>query len=206
MDLETLRHKLQRQPATDSFFQEFAVLIPLFEQAGELHVLFEVRSERLQSQPGEICLPGGRLEAGERPDETALRETCEELGICPGQVELLGAATPVHTPFRYALYPYVGWLKPFAFPGSLKPNPHEVSDVFSVPLRWFMENPPLIYAVETRFSFPEDFPFHLIQNGREYAWKTGTHSVHFYTFGDRVIWGMTARILYEFCEKLGKNT
>lgn len=206
MDISTLRNLLKQHWPAEPLFQEFAVLIPIFQQDDGPHILFEVRSEKLQSQPGEICLPGGRMEPGELPEHTALRETCEELGICLDRVELLGAAVPVHTPFRYALYPYIGWLNPFSITADVHLNPDEVAEVFSVPLAWFLNTKPQIYPVTTRFEFPEDFPYHLIQNGRDYAWKTGEHPVHFYRYGNRVIWGMTARIIYEFCNRLTAKT
>ena len=49
---------LDRKPGMD-----FAVLVPLIEKDGEFHILFEVRSPKLKSQPGEVCFPGGAVEA-----------------------------------------------------------------------------------------------------------------------------------------------
>ncbi len=202
MNREAIRHALTKTPEVTSPFQEFAVMIPLFSAEGEIHVLFEVRSKNLNSQPGEICLPGGRLEIDEAPRSTALRETCEELGICPEKVELLGATPPLYTPFRYALHPFVGWLAPFSFPEDIRMNPDEVASVFSVPLRWFLSQEPLEYTVTSQFDFPEDFPYHLIQNGRQYAWKSTTYPILFYIYENTIIWGMTAKIIADFCQQI----
>ncbi len=206
MNIDSIRNALKIAPDTKAPFQEFAVMIPLFEAEGEHHVIFEVRSETLNSQPGEICLPGGRMEPTESPENTALRETCEELGICPDKVSILGSLEPQYTPFRYALHPFVGLLDTFSFPEDVTMNPEEVSSVFSVPLKWFLANEPLAYTVTSRFEFPEDFPYHLIQNGRQYAWKTTEYPVLFYLYDNRIIWGMTARIMQDFCRQIHSKT
>lgn len=206
MTLESIRKSLAGAPEPTPAFHEFAVLIPLFEHHGELCILFEVRSRTLNSQPGEICLPGGRLEHNEAPEATAVRETCEELGICSERIVLLGSARPLITPFRYALHPFVGFLKDFTFPDDLIINPDEVETVFSVPLSWFLANEPDEYCIQSHFDFPEDFPYHLIQNGRGYAWKTAAYPVHFYRYGETVIWGMTAKIIKDFCEMICPKT
>ncbi len=58
-----------------------AVMIPLIKENDGYHILFEVRSNKLSQQPGEICFPGGRREQDETSMETSIRETCEELLI-----------------------------------------------------------------------------------------------------------------------------
>lgn len=62
----------------------------MVEVNGEDALLFEVRSKRLEMQPGEICFPGGRIESGETPETAALRELWEELRVPSRQVTLLG--------------------------------------------------------------------------------------------------------------------
>lgn len=202
MNIAAIRHALTEQTGSDQPFEDFAVLIPLYEDQGTVHVIFEVRSKNLTKQPGEICLPGGRLEPDETLENTALRETCEELGICPDKVTLLGNAAPLITPFRYAIHPFVGLLSPFSYPEDIHLNPDEVESVFSVPLEWFLEQEPLEYVVTTQFGFPPDFPYHLIQNGREYAWKSAAYPILFYMYETTVIWGMTAKIMYDFSRQL----
>src|SRR5690554_3403553 len=63
-------------------YKEYSVLIPLVEVKNETHVLFEVRSSKLRSQPGDICFPGGRIDLTDATEkDCAIRETTEELGI-----------------------------------------------------------------------------------------------------------------------------
>lgn len=205
MNIESIRHALKNNPEPEAPFQEFAVMIPLFETEGAIHVLFEVRSQNLNRQPGEICLPGGRLESDESPKMTAFRETCEELGICAERIELLGSIAPLYTPFRYALHPFIGWLEAFSFPEDVHMNPDEVASVFSVPLEWFIHHEPQEYSVTTQFDFPTDFPYHLIQNGRQYAWKSAVYPILFYAYENTIIWGMTAKIISDFCQRIASK-
>lgn len=191
-------------PATD--IQRFAVLILLFEGDNGLNLLFEVRSPLMRSQPGEICLPGGRLEPGETPAESALRETAEELGINPEVVELLGELEPLRTPFQYELFPVIGFHRDALDPAHLNLNPAEVSSVFSVPLEWFLTTQPESHIVTTCFDFPVEFPYDRIPSGRDYQWKSLKYPIHFYPYEGREIWGMTARIILSFCDALKNNT
>ena len=66
----------------------YAVLVPMVETGQGTGLLLEVRTEYVK-QPGEICFPGGKIEEDETPVTAALRETCEELGISAGDVEIV---------------------------------------------------------------------------------------------------------------------
>ena len=69
---------------------EYAILVPLVERDGELFLLFETRARTLVGhQPNEVCFPGGRVEPGETPRETALRETMEELLLPEDQIRVI---------------------------------------------------------------------------------------------------------------------
>lgn len=82
MELEKLKRSLlERTPGLMDATGQYSVLVPLVEGEGGLSLLYEVRAGSLRRQPGEVCFPGGRLEGAESPEECALRETWEELGI-----------------------------------------------------------------------------------------------------------------------------
>ena len=111
-----------------------AILLPVVEVAGRDNLLFEVRSQRLEMQPGEVCFPGGRIEPGETPEEAAVREIWEELHVERQQIEILGPLDRmVH--FTGTVYPLLGRMEALALP-NLKLNEDEVEEVFTVPLEF----------------------------------------------------------------------
>lgn len=176
-----------------------AVLIPLVEVEGETHVLFEIRSQKLKSQPGEICFPGGKVEEEDASEqEAAIRETCEELGIDLEDVELIdGLGVLVH-PSSSSIFSFVGKITDNT---KIAPN-EEVSEVFTVPLDYLMNYEPEIYYIQVKIQPEEDFPFELIPDGRDYKWRHVRLPEYFYRYEDKIIWGLTARILHEFIELL----
>jgi coenzyme A diphosphatase NUDT7 len=172
-----------------------AVLIPLLEVEGETHVLFEIRSHQLKSQPGEICFPGGRVEEEDASEEeAALRETCEELGIEAGDVEVIERLGVLVHPSSTSIFSFVGKINN---PAKILPN-EEVSEVFTVPLNYLIEYEPEIYYIQVKIQPEENFPFELIPDGRDYKWRHARLPEYFYRYEDKIIWGLTARILHEF--------
>ena len=172
-------------------FQKSAVLVPLLERGGATHVLFEVRSGKLAHQPGEICFPGGRMEKGETPRETAKREAVEELLLLEDQIRILGPADIFLSPANVMIYPYLGRLTGYL--GSF--NEEEVQEVFTVPLSFFLDHGPRQYDLKVKTVPGPDFPYEMIPKGRDYDWREGRYQVNFYEYQGRVIWGMTAKIM-----------
>lgn len=168
-----------------------AVIIPLVQADSELQVLFEVRARSLKTQPGEVCFPGGRMEAGENPRRTALREISEELLIEEGQAEIWMDCDYLVNPAGMTIYPYLAELH--GYRGTF--SEEEVESVRLIPLRWFFEHEPDCHTARIVTVPGKDFPFELIPDGEHYRWREGSYEVMFYQYGDFVIWGMTARIL-----------
>jgi len=178
-------------------FNKYAVLVPLLEIEGETHVLFEIRSLEMRRQPGDICFPGGRKDPRDMTEQqTAIRETAEELGI---KAENITDVTPLNYIVSPGMivYPYVGVIDP-SIPMHL--NPAEVSGTFTVPLDYFLNNPPDIFRVNLRAEPEENFPFELVVGGENYHWQTRKIDEYFYSYKGRIIWGMTARILSHFVD------
>lgn len=175
-------------------FRESAVMILLQEYKGEEHIVFEVRSSKLRSQPGDVCLPGGKVEKGESPKYTAIRETMEELNIKEDRIEYIGEMDYFISPYGLIMYAFVGRLK-----GEIqKPNENEVDHVFKVPLKFFMENEPLLYEMKIGPVEQEGFPFHLINGGKDYKFRNGVLNEYFYEYDNYVIWGFTAQVIKSF--------
>ena len=150
------------------------VLLPL---VGDGSVVFTKRTETMSRHAGEISFPGGiRHEEDADILATALRETHEELGIVPGDVQVLGALPPVHTFVSAILIvPFVGVLdgRPV-----LRPNEAEIARVLEFPLDE-------ISAAETEVEWRRD---------------EGVYRGHAYPMGEHTIWGATAKILQSFLE------
>jgi 8-oxo-dGTP pyrophosphatase MutT (NUDIX family) len=161
-----------------------AVLVAIFEEDGEAHVVLTRRSDRLRTHTGEVSFPGGRLEPDEAPLAAALREASEEVGLDPATVEILGQLEPLATlSSRSGITPFVG-----ALPGRprLRPNPHEVERAFDVSLSALMA----------------DGVF------REERWDTAwaqDHPIHFFDLPEDIVWGATARMLHRLLELVVLN-
>jgi 8-oxo-dGTP pyrophosphatase MutT (NUDIX family) len=153
-----------------------AVLIPFLIRDGAYHVLYEVRSAKLRSQPGEICFPGGRIEAGESPVETAVREATEELCIDRSRIEIVGVLDDTIGPGAIPLFTYIAILHDYEGTWSHA----EVDRVFTVPLEWILTHDPDIYRIRLARQMPEDFPYEYVPGGRDYRWRDQYYSVPFY--------------------------
>jgi 8-oxo-dGTP pyrophosphatase MutT (NUDIX family) len=117
--------------------RESAVLIPIFQKNNKYHVLFTKRAPLINYHQGHISFPGGVVEKkDQKPEETALREAHEEIGLLKKDVELLG---PVDDSLTYVppfvIHPYVGVI-PYPYPFRL--NPEEVEKIIEVPLDFFL--------------------------------------------------------------------
>ena len=179
----------------------FSVLIPLIEINQIPHILFEVRSFELESQPGEICFPGGKMEPGETPSETALRETMEELNLSSKQLKIIGELPPLTTPFHLTIFPFVGVIQHTDFQ-EINYSAEEVSSVFTVPLPALLQQDPEEYKLEYDMRMDPQFPYHHIPNGDQYRWRQGMYRVIFYYHDQHVIWGLTAKMLKFFLESI----
>lgn len=161
--------------------REAAVLIPLVAADDPLMV-FTQRTESVRSHKGQISFPGGAIDRTDpSPQHAALRETQEEIGLDPHQVRVLGELDNVPTFVSgYVIAPFVGWLDEQP---TLTPNPAEVAEVLQVPVSEINES----IRAEPGFrhqgrSFPTE----------AWIWR------------DKVIWGVTARLLRMFLDLLAE--
>lgn len=186
-------------------YRKYSVLVPLVEKDGAIQLLFEVRSDNLRKQPGEVAFPGGKLEPNETPGDCAIRETSEELGISEESISCFGPLNYVITYSNFTMYAYAGTIS-YETMKNAKPNPLEVKELFYVPLQFFLENEPEIYTNIIKPEVHDDFPTYKLNNTNDeegYKWRTGRNDVPMYTWQPQdgeeiIIWGLTARVIQDF--------
>ena len=179
----------------------YAVLCPLVVCPDGLGLLFEVRSTDLRRQPGEVCFPGGRVEAGETPELCALRETEEELAISRREIGLLGRPDFICNQAGFLLQPVLGLVSAQGL-AALSPSSAEVAEVFTVPLSFFQKTPPQMFAYDLVPQVPLDFPYVQVGIPADYRWAGGRVEVPVWYWQGHAIWGMTARITQDLIRHL----
>jgi len=157
-----------------------AVLVPLMHYNDEWHLLFTRRTERVESHKGQVSFPGGACEAGETtPEQTALRETHEEIGMAPQAVRVLGRLNAMITITHFRVTPVVGVV---AWPYVFRVENAEVARVFTIPLGWLADS-------RNRWEFP--FP------------DRKRSIIAYHPFDGELLWGATARMTVDFLNILG---
>jgi 8-oxo-dGTP pyrophosphatase MutT (NUDIX family) len=134
---EILRHRKKRRISGENL-KASAVLIPLFHNQGQYHVLFTERSDEVVFHKGQVCFPGGTQESSDVSLlQTALREAEEEIGLDDKDIEILGELDDITTLVtNYVISPFVAFIP---YPHSLKTDGKEVKATFSVPLSFLMD-------------------------------------------------------------------
>jgi 8-oxo-dGTP pyrophosphatase MutT (NUDIX family) len=185
-----------------------AVLVALFEEAGEARVILTRRSQNLRFHQGEVSFPGGRCDPGESAAQCALREAREETGLDPGLVTVTGELSPLATFSSDSfITPVVGVVEGRP---PMKANPAEVDLVFDVELaalvadgvfreeRWYFRVPAdggqPVRATEA--LEPPDASAAPEVPGRKLA-PDGSFPVWFFELPGDTVWGATARVLME---------
>jgi 8-oxo-dGTP pyrophosphatase MutT (NUDIX family) len=149
--------------------KEAAVVAVLYRREGALYMPFVARRADLGSHPGQIGLPGGRVEEGETAWAAAAREAEEEIGVPAADLVPLGAGAPVYAAVtNFSVVPFVAWLGTAGV--RFRPDLRELDAVLEVPL--------------ARLLDPS-------------AWREGPQPWMGSSLpvGDAVIWGLTARLL-----------
>lgn len=160
-----------------------AILIPLFYNHGQWHVVYTRRTDHLDTHQGQVSFPGGAVETHDiSPQVAALRETEEEIGIPAGQIDVLGRLDSLLTVTQFQIIPIVGLIP---WPVEMQINSVEVARVFSVPLCWLADEKNL--EVQKREFRLDDRPV----------------KVYFYKpYEDEIIWGATARLTLNLISEL----
>ena len=166
--------------APDSKVKCAAVLVPLVSVDGEWHLLYTRRTDCVESHKGQVSFPGGACDEGETtPEQTALREAHEEVGILPQDVRVLGRLTNMITITHFRVTPVVGVVP---WPYVFRVGAAEVARVFTIPLAWLAEP-------RNRWEFP--FP------------ERKRALIAYHPYDGELLWGATARMTVDFLSTLG---
>ena len=171
----------------------FAVLVPLVQREDGLHVLYEVRALTLRRQPGEVCFPGGHIEVGETPEQCALRETEEELGIPMDKIRVLGRLDFIAHRANFIMYPILALIDG-GTADRMSVCEAEVGETFEVPLSHLLTTEPIEYDYELIPTPARNFPYEILNIPRDYKWQIGSENVPVYPWQGHAIWGLTGRI------------
>ena len=154
-----------------------AVLVPIFLKDESYHILFTKRTQTVQKHRGEVSFPGGAFETKDGSLlNTALRESNEEIGLNISDVEVLGPLGDTPTMVSgYVISPYLGVIP---YPHEFHLDPYETQEVFEAPVIDLMDKTCFREEIRVRDGKPSP--------------------VYYYSYGDRVIWGATAKILKQF--------
>ncbi len=161
--------------------RQAGVLLILYPIQCVLHLVLTVRTSDLNHHSGQVSLPGGAWEEGDASlQETALRETREEIGIATDELELLGPLTPIYVPpSNYMVHPFVSYAPQRP---AFDPDPMEVAELLDVPLHLLLD--------------PS------ARREEDWTWRGAPLHVPFYAVGEHKVWGATAIVLAEFLAML----
>ncbi len=187
--IQKLKTDEQNRPDSDGYAEMIvkpgmrlrcaAVLVPLTYFQDEWHLLFTRRTDRVESHKGQVSFPGGACDEGETtPEQTALREANEEIGMDPSDVVVLGRLSRLITISSYRVSPIVGVIPwPYAF----KISGGEVARVFTIPLLWLANR----------------------NNYWEFFQRDSERSlIAYHPYDGELLWGATARMTIGFLKTI----
>jgi 8-oxo-dGTP pyrophosphatase MutT (NUDIX family) len=161
-----------------------AVLIPLVWWKDEWHLVFTRRTETVEHHKGQVSFPGGGCNADETtPEQTALREAEEEIGLKSNDARLLGRLNELLTITHFRVTSVVGVMP---WPYEVRPEPAEVERIFTIPLLWLSQRENWKGHSATPAGAPR--PFQVIS---------------YQPYDGEVLWGASARITHNFLSVLG---
>ena len=155
-------------------------MVLLYPKDGDHWVLLNKRSQEVEHHKGEISFPGGATDPEDKDSlDTALRETEEEMGICPEDITVLGEMDEVATRSRFRVSVFAGTIEP---PYHFRPSIDEIAEIVEFPVSALLDASSI--RVETHWQ------------------ADGASTVHSYAYGRHLVFGATARILQQFLQLL----
>ncbi|MEM6326949.1 MAG: CoA pyrophosphatase [Bacteroidota bacterium] len=159
-----------------------ATLVLLFPgDDGSAHIVLTARQPSLRAHSGQVSFPGGSLDADETPEQAALREGWEEIGVPPEAPDVLGHLSPLYIPpTRFSVWPVVASL---AERPRFTPQEEEVAAIFEVPIARLLS---------------EDVRQRTVRVAREPGVESREFEVPYFALAGQEVWGATAMMLAEF--------
>lgn len=182
--------------------RKYAVLLPIIKIDNQLHILYEVRSNKI-SQPGETSFPGGHVEHGETYLEAALRETQEELNIPASTITIWGEINYIVTEWAI-IHCFVGRLPDISL-NEIDYNKSEVDRIFTIPIDYLINHPPIQRTLLSKTQWDDDFPFELITDDKDYQFRHARHPIRMYQLNKERLWGITANLTSHFIQLIDSN-
>ena len=214
-DLDNLKNKLPITPGIlrKEEYLNSAVLIPLILIKDEFYLLFEKRAAAIR-QGGEICFPGGEFDPSidKSYEDTAIRETIEEIGISRQSISIVGNMDTLIGPTGVTVDSFVGTININNIK-DLNFDKKEVERIFILPVSFFIKNNPEKYFVRMQINPTgidkngekiNTLPVKELQLPERYLkpWHGRKHTVFVYKTNEGIIWGITAALIYEIVKKL----
>jgi 8-oxo-dGTP pyrophosphatase MutT (NUDIX family) len=161
-----------------------AVMMLFYPKNGRTHLVLIVRNSYQGVHSAQIAFPGGKYEPRDQIFEnTALRETHEEIGIHPNSIEIKKAFTRLYIqPSNFMVYPFLGICKEEIV---FIPDSNEVADIIELPLSVFLGED-IIVSVKISTSYADNI------------------MVPAFKINEHIVWGATAMMLSELKEVLKK--
>ncbi|MCL1833617.1 MAG: CoA pyrophosphatase [Leptospirales bacterium] len=174
----------KKRSVENSEYKKAAVLIIFMEKENAPYVLLTLRTDRVSTHKGQVSFPGGGFDSSDNSMlDTALRETMEEVGIDPGEIEIIGEFDEYISIMGFHVYTFVGALNSAQ---KYNPSKDEIDLIFEAPFSIFY-NEEYTKCEKVNYS------------GRDY-------DVYYYDYNNITIWGLTARILTDFSRKVCKDS
>lgn len=188
-----------RKPTSIKKIKEVSVIIALMNINDKLHLIFEKRSGSV-NQSGDLSFIGGHIEEDETPLSAAIRETKEECNLSEDNINIIGESDYLINFNSLFVHTFVCEITNIKFE-DIDCN-DEVEKLIAVPLEEIISTHPSSYKSKITIERDENFPYHLIENGRNYNFFSGNEVTYFYEFKNCIVWGLTAKILNNFVEIL----
>ena len=188
-----------RKPESIKKLREVSVVIALMNINDKLHLIFEKRSGNV-NQSGDISFIGGHMEENESALTAAIRETKEECNLSDENINIIAQSDYLMNFNSLFVHTFICEITNIQFE-NIKCN-DEVEKLIAVPLDEIIKTKYSSYKSKITIERDENFPYHLIENGKNYNFFTGKEETYFYEFKNCIIWGLTAKILNNFVEIL----